>query len=267
MSQIDQNQDADHDRSLELPQPDDAASRKLEESIRVPTEQETFRQVAVGFQDPGAAEADQDLLRPPGRRVREREQRRKEIMDVARHLFAAQGFHGATLDEVARRTEFAKPTLYQYFQNKEHLFYSILEEGLADLNSIVSKALQAAGSAAQQYRTICVMFLIYYRKNMDYFLIQRQFGERLKRQVDNAHHQRVRDQFNRLVEGIEEILERGIRLREFRPVDTVKVTQLFLETLSVYTYAFRESGELRTATEMAEEILGFFFQGIGAASV
>jgi AcrR family transcriptional regulator len=46
------------------------------------------------------------------RRERERLARRREILEAARKVFAARGYEGSTLDEVAREAEFAKGTLY-----------------------------------------------------------------------------------------------------------------------------------------------------------
>lgn len=222
-----------------------------------------FRELAVGFQQQRAVRESTDGDLPQvGRRAREREARRREILDVARRLFAAQGFQGTTLDELATQTEFAKPTLYQYFESKEHLFYTILRDGYGDLESIVRKTMGGGGSSAQQFRTICVMFLIYFRKHLDFFLIHRQFGERLRRDVDNAWHSDVRDSFGEILEGLRGLFESGVGLGEFRPLDAKKLCALFFESVAVYTYAFRDEEELRTAHEMADEIIGLFLDGL-----
>ena len=222
-------------------------------------EQRRFRSVAVGFQ-----QSDQEAVVAPqlGRRAREREARRREILQVSRALFARQGFRGTTIDEIARLTEFAKPTIYQYFKSKEEIFYTILQEGYQDLNSILSKALQARATVAQQFRTVCVMFLIYYRKQMDFYLIQRQFASRLQQEQEDKLHASTRRLHMQLVSGVESLLSMGVRRGEFRSVDCNTLTMLFFETLNVYTTAFREGGELRTANELADEILAFFLYGI-----
>ncbi len=228
----------------------------------VPEQERTrFRNVAVGFQ-----QVEQEYERPQaptlGRRAREREARRREILQVSRSLFAGQGFTGTTIDEIARLTEFAKPTIYQYFKSKEEIFYTILQEGYQDLNGILSKALQARASVAQQFRTVCVMFLIYYRKQMDFYLIQRQFASRLQKEQDDKLHASTRRLHLQLITGVESLLNQGVRRGEFRNVDCHTLTMLFFETLNVYTTAFRDGGELRTANELADEILAFFMYGI-----
>ena len=56
------------------------------------------------------------------RREREKLARRRGILTAARKVFGARGYEGATLDEVAREAEFAKGTLYSYFDSKAELF-------------------------------------------------------------------------------------------------------------------------------------------------
>jgi len=46
------------------------------------------------------------------RRAREKENRRRSILDAARTLFFESGFQLATVDEVAARAEVSKGTVY-----------------------------------------------------------------------------------------------------------------------------------------------------------
>ena len=59
-----------------------------------------------------------------------RGRRGPELLQVARKLFFEQGYHGTTVEQVARAAGFSKRTVYLYFKNKDELFLSIGEEGL-----------------------------------------------------------------------------------------------------------------------------------------
>lgn len=82
-----------------------------------------------------------DALQQISRRERERQARRKDILDAARAVFAEKGFDEATLDDVAVRAEFGKGTLYNYFENKEALFASVLEDSFEEAMVHVRRAL------------------------------------------------------------------------------------------------------------------------------
>ena len=62
------------------------------------------------------------------RRQKEKEQRRRTILAAAERLFAGDGFHNTTIEQVAADIDLSKGTIYLYFQSKEDLFFSILEE-------------------------------------------------------------------------------------------------------------------------------------------
>ncbi len=46
-------------------------------------------------------------------------QRRAQLVDVARGLFAEKGFDGTSIEEIAARAEVSKPVVYEHFGGKE----------------------------------------------------------------------------------------------------------------------------------------------------
>jgi len=78
------------------------------------------------------------------RRARERAQRAAEILAAARRVFLERGYAGATMDEVARAAQFSKPTLYQYFENKDALFFSLTMPVAIELGAALDEAWQQA---------------------------------------------------------------------------------------------------------------------------
>ncbi|MGD0378761.1 MAG: TetR/AcrR family transcriptional regulator [Acidimicrobiales bacterium] len=58
---------------------------------------------------------------------RRRQQTRDHLLQAAAEVFAARGFHGASLDEVAAKAGFTKGAVYSNFKNKEELFLALLE--------------------------------------------------------------------------------------------------------------------------------------------
>ena len=65
-----------------------------------------------------------------GRRLsrREREQlaHKQEILEAAERVFARHGFHGATMEQIAREADFAVGTLYNFFKSKEDLYHAVV---------------------------------------------------------------------------------------------------------------------------------------------
>jgi AcrR family transcriptional regulator len=66
---------------------------------------------------------------------RDAERTRREILDVATREFAAHGFSGARVDEIAERTRTTKRMLYYYFGSKEQLFVAVLKHAYAEIRA------------------------------------------------------------------------------------------------------------------------------------
>ncbi len=64
------------------------------------------------------------------RREREREARRRAVLEAARGLLLERGFTGTTTKLIAERCEFSEATLFFYFQSKDEILVSLLFEGI-----------------------------------------------------------------------------------------------------------------------------------------
>ncbi len=60
------------------------------------------------------------------RRARERQRRRKVIVEAAAAVFAERGMDGASMDAIADRAELGKATLYYYYRTKEELHAAVI---------------------------------------------------------------------------------------------------------------------------------------------
>jgi AcrR family transcriptional regulator len=60
-------------------------------------------------------------------RTRDPERTRAELLAVATEIFAAEGYSGARVDEIAERTRTTKRMIYYYFGGKKQLYSAVLE--------------------------------------------------------------------------------------------------------------------------------------------
>ncbi|MBQ9178077.1 MAG: TetR/AcrR family transcriptional regulator [Prevotella sp.] len=59
---------------------------------------------------------------------------RQKLVDVARQLFAKTGFENTTMNDIATASGKGRRTLYTYFNNKEEIFYAVIEGELERLS-------------------------------------------------------------------------------------------------------------------------------------
>jgi AcrR family transcriptional regulator len=107
------------------------------------------------------------LQQPLVRKERERLARRQEILRTARQVFARRGYENATLDEIAEKAEFAKGTLYNYFDSKEVLFGEIIESAMNDVTRLAGETINAGGAVRERFHTFALRMMEYFKANED----------------------------------------------------------------------------------------------------
>ena len=70
-------------------------------------------------------------------------ERRAQLLEVARKVFGNSGFHGVSMEEVAKEAGITKPILYDHFSSKKDLYLALLDEDLADLLDKLREALDS----------------------------------------------------------------------------------------------------------------------------
>ena len=75
-----------------------------------------------------------------GQRGSRREQTRRRLIDAALDVFAARGFHGASVDDVARAAGFSIGALYSNFGGKDELLLAVADEHIAWLDVVLDEA-------------------------------------------------------------------------------------------------------------------------------
>ncbi|MFJ1616760.1 MULTISPECIES: TetR family transcriptional regulator [unclassified Streptomyces] len=86
--------------------------------------------------------------RPPStrrtRRVRMTgKERREQLLDIGRTLFADKGFEGTSVEEIASRAGVSKPVVYEHFGGKEGLYAVVVDREMRQLLDMVTGALTA----------------------------------------------------------------------------------------------------------------------------
>src|SRR3982751_2114286 len=66
------------------------------------------------------------------KRRRAPEERPQQILDAAFHEFGERGLAGARLDDIAKRANVAKGTIYLDFPNKEELFREMVRQSMVE---------------------------------------------------------------------------------------------------------------------------------------
>ena len=94
--------------------------------------------------------------------------RKQQIMQAAIEVFGNSTYQNANISEIARKAGIAEGTIYQYFKNKQDLFFSIGLERTKDFCSQIDLHLEGATDTVDKIRKLVWYYLYYFKTNPDY---------------------------------------------------------------------------------------------------
>ncbi len=71
-------------------------------------------------------------------------QRREQLIEVGRSLFASKGFESVSVEEIAASAKVSKPIVYEHFGGKEGLYAVVVDREMQSLTSALNDSLSAS---------------------------------------------------------------------------------------------------------------------------
>jgi AcrR family transcriptional regulator len=70
-------------------------------------------------------------------------ERREQLLEIGRGVFAEKGYEAASIEEIAQRANVSKPVVYEHFGGKEGLYAVVVDREVRSLLDRVTNALDA----------------------------------------------------------------------------------------------------------------------------
>src|ERR1700748_3204029 len=97
-------------------------------------------------------------------------ERREQLLDVGRALFAERGFDGTSIEEIASRAGVSKPVVYEHFGGKEGLYAVVVDREVRGMLTMIRDAL-TAGHPRMLLEQAALALLDYVEQSSDGFRI------------------------------------------------------------------------------------------------
>lgn len=98
-------------------------------------------------------------------------QRREQLVDVGRRLFAEKGLDGTSVEEIAATAGVSKPVVYEHFGGKEGLYAVVVDREISALRDAVTQALESRGRPRLLLERAALALLDYIESSTDGFRI------------------------------------------------------------------------------------------------
>jgi len=143
------------------------------------------------------------------------QKRRNQIIRAAIKEFSTKGFHEAEVERIARLAGVSKGTIYNYFENKQDLFLSVMDWGLNRLIGKAYESIEGIDDPVVKLERTLEVYLEFLRKNKSLFRILYQQRGRFREDMRAKFGKRHSAHFYLL----EDILNEGIRKGVFKRFD------------------------------------------------
>ena len=98
-------------------------------------------------------------------------ERREQLLDIGRTLFAERGLDGTSVEEIASAAGVSKPVVYEHFGGKEGLYAVVVDREFERLLSLVTEALNSAIHYRSKLEKAALALLEYIEGHPDGFRI------------------------------------------------------------------------------------------------
>jgi AcrR family transcriptional regulator len=98
------------------------------------------------------------------------QERRQQLLEIGRRLFAERGFEGTSIEEIAAQAGVSKPVVYEHFGGKEGLYAVVVDREVERLLETVTTLLDGEHNE-EKFKAAATGFLRYIEENADGFRI------------------------------------------------------------------------------------------------
>ena len=194
-----------------------------------------------------------------GRRLKteDREKRRKKILKSAERLFAKLGFHSTEVELIAKAAGVSKGSVYNYFESKADILFSVIEDGLDELNTRMREGTGTINGSTEKLKKGIEIYIEHLENNRQLFKIL--VGEHLH--IAEFKSRYYKNLFSR-TEHLERLIQEGINNGEMRKIDPY-IAATCLNGMIDFLF-FREivSGRKYSAKDKAKEVTELYLEGM-----
>lgn len=159
-----------------------------------------------------AADADRDTSRRGWKQDPDAVQ--ANILEVARKVFAEEGFAGARVDEIAKRTATSKRMIYYYYGDKEGLYRAVLEDAYKNIRQAEDALDLAEVPPIEALRKLAEVTFDHHRHNTDFIRIVMIENVHDARHMSHSHQIAAKN--SSAIRHLEDIYRRGCQQGLFR---------------------------------------------------
>lgn len=191
--------------------------------------------------------------------ARKRAEKIQKIHDVAAALFARHGYYRTRMEDIASGLDLQKGALYYYFDSKEALLASLVEERVGVALGVLKEIVAQDMSATQRVQSAFAGHLAVFQRHADIYTI---FNTERLHSISADTAEKVNELGREYERLWGDLIAEGKASGEFRPdLDTPVTVKAILGACNTTLTWFNKGGPL-SIEEVAERFAELFLEGM-----
>lgn len=196
------------------------------------------------------------------RKEREFKLRRTDILEEAEKIFAAKGFHGTTMAEIAGASGFAIGTLYQFFDGKESLYVTMISEKLDEMDAEIKEAVSGGKTILERLERLVRSHFSFVENNLHFWKILLRVESITLSDDKTSLKEKVLNYYLSQIHFVEKIIAQGIRTKFFKAIDPFEMACALNGIMSSFKFIFIMKPKRGRLNDMVPVVLDIFLKGV-----
>ncbi len=160
-----------------------------------------------------------------------KEAKKQDIIEAAMKVFAQKGFANTKMADVAQAANIGKGTIYEYFKNKSEIFENGFRYFMDAMETTIAKKIFKITDPVEKFKAIFTSMTDFFEgETAEFMEIILDFWAEAIRQKDEhtlvmLDLEKVYVDFRKMIGAV---LEDGIRIGKFKPMNTFMVASLLI---------------------------------------
>ena len=185
--------------------------------------------------------------------------KRSAILRTAAQLFNERGFYETSLNELAKRLNVTKPSLYYYFKNKDDILLQILNQATLEFAPAMRLAEQSSLCGLGKLKIFVTQYTISMTGAFGKCMVLSGLGP-----LEPSSRDELTPAFRHIDTFVRGLLDEGVQDGSIAPCDTKIVAFSLFGAMHWLARWYRPEGEL-APQEIADKVFALFESGLKGA--
>ena len=206
-------------------------------------------------------ESDKMGVEKASRKEREYQVRREEILRAAEKIFAQNGFYNSTVAEIAKESEFAIGTLYQFFTNKEELYYTMMIEKFDLLYKTLQVKVSENNTCLEKLSCLVEEVLSFIEQHVDFFKIFTWELNVLNSNMNNQLKDQLVGKHFTYIQLISDVIKEGFKEGVLKQGNADDLSTALVGMMNIFSFNWIYNRQQESLARKVPTIVNLFLDG------